>query len=61
MIRLISDNNLNTKNNQNLDIIDECISINKSLIDYTISVENLSEYFNGYDIFGDGLMYVTYE
>lgn len=62
MIRLISDHNLSTKNNnQNLDVIDECISINKSLINYSISVENSSEYFNGYDIFGDGLMYVTYE
>lgn len=62
MVRLISDHKL-TKNiiNNNSTVIDECISINKSLVNYSIAVESSSEYFNGYDIFGDGLLYVIYE
>ena len=54
MIRLLS----NTKNiNNNDNIINECISINKSLIDFSIKAYDNSEFINGIDLFGDGLLY----
>ena len=64
LVRLINDTNLKPQTEQDIDksrIINQCISINKSLAEPSIRAINSTEYIAGFDIFGDGLMYFTRE
>lgn len=53
MCRIIRDNDLNSVNSE---VLNECASIGKGLVDIALTVDDSSEYINGYDIFGDGTM-----
>lgn len=59
MCRLLNDHNIAKQETDN--ILEDCISINKSLLEYSLEVENQSTYIDGYDLFGDGLLFVSYE
>lgn len=64
LVRLINDTNLKPQTEQDIDksrIINQCISINKSLAEPSIRAINSTECIAGFDIFGDGLMYFTRE
>lgn len=57
MIRLIDSTNMSTKPSSSTEVINDCISINKRLLQIPMIVERDSEYINGIDIFGDGIMF----
>ena len=57
MIRLIDSTNMSTKPSASTEVINDCISINKRLLQIPMIVERDSEYINGIDIFGDGIMF----
>lgn len=64
LVKLVNDTNLKPQTEQDIDksrIINQCISINKSLAESSIRAINSTECIPGFDIFGDGLMYYTRE
>ena len=58
--RLIKDNNLSNKQTDDK-IFKECASVNKDLMKMATIVSNTTEYINGYDMFGNGIMYILHE
>lgn len=58
--RLVKNNNLSIKQKDNT-ILSECISVNKNLFKMPTMVKNTEEYINGYDLFGDGIVYILNE
>ena len=54
--RIVKDNNLSSKQ-QNNSVLHECASVAKSLLNIPLKANTDIEYINGYDIFGDGIMY----
>lgn len=58
--RLISDNNLSDKQNNNT-ILNECVSINRELMNTASIVLQDEQIINGYDIFGNGIMFCMNE
>ena len=49
---------INDKQKDNT-ILNDCIQVAKKLIDYSLFTYSQEEFIDGYDIFGDGLMYYT--
>lgn len=47
---------INDKQSNNI-ILNDCIQITKKLIDYSLFTYSKEEFINGFDVFGDGLMY----
>lgn len=56
MYRLINDHKLITKQEDNT-VLNECISINHSLMNFSIESFMNEEHIDGFDIFGDGYMF----
>ena len=46
-----------TGGQKNNTILNDCIQVTKKLIDYTLFAYSQEEFIDGFDIFGDGLMY----
>lgn len=62
MCRLINDSNLDINNKySDTTILDECIALNMNLMHYALDSEINSTIINGYDLYGDGLIFITYE
>ena len=62
LCKLITDSDLDKTNKYaDTSVLDECIEINMDLMKHVIQSESLSEYFDGYDLYGDGLIFITYE
>ena len=62
MARLIYDVGMDKQDKySDTSFIDECIGINMNLMEHVIQSERNSEYINGYDLFGDGYIFITYE
>ena len=57
IVKLIKDNNLSKKQDNN-NVLNECVTINKSLLAHTLFVNNNIDFINGYDLFGDGLIFI---
>jgi hypothetical protein len=60
MCKIIDDHNLSTTRKTN-DVLRECVSLAKSLLDMPKYVVETEEYINGIDLFGDGLMFYLNE
>lgn len=58
--RLVRDNNLSEKHTYN-NMLGECKSVAKNLLKMPTIVSASSQYIDGYDIFGDGIMFVNNE
>lgn len=58
--RLIKDNNLADKQDNNT-ILNECVSINRDLMNTASAVLQSEQIINGYDMFGDGIMFYINE
>ena len=59
--RLVNDNNLSTKQSYKSNVNSDCRAVAKNLLKMPVIVSNTSQYINGYDLFGDELMYVLNE
>lgn len=59
--RLVKDNKLSKKQNYNTNIHNECKTVAKNLLKMPTIVSNTTEYINGYDLFGDGIIYILNE
>lgn len=59
--RLVKDNKLSEKQNYNTNIHSECKTVAKNLLKMPTIVSNTTEYINGYDLFGDGIIYILNE
>lgn len=61
MCRLVKDVDINCKKQNNNVVVNECIQINKKLLEVPLAINDQSQYINGYDIFGDGIMFYLNE
>lgn len=61
MVKIINDLNLSTKKDRGEEIIKECVDISRDLMYYSTRAQFTSDFINGFDIFGDGLMFFTEE
>lgn len=59
--RLVKDTNLSEKQSYNSNIPSECKAVAKNLLKMPTIVSNNVDYINGYDLFGDGLIYILNE
>ena len=53
--------NLSEKQSYNSNIPSECKAVAKNLLKMPTIVSNNVDYINGYDLFGDGLIYILNE
>ncbi len=60
MCNIINDHNL-SETKRDTKVVEECVSIARSLLDMGRYVLDTEEYIDGYDIFGDGLMFYLNE
>lgn len=61
LARLIKNEKLSTKQVQDTEMLQECASFNRTLINKCMEDFDYEEIIHGYDIFGDGIMFVTME